>query len=152
MHSWSTFGATTHHGQLKHTRLTTTQTWGKPSPSPLQYTLWLSMGATSKWLFVLRLPSGSPEIPAVGTFVTLGAHNLACKLSIAMRSEAKLQPSLRAFQQYVTHYLHARKSGQFFTFCAGLTFDFSFGHNLCFRCPNGQCEPNLNIFALIAFQ
>ncbi len=33
-----------------------------------------------------------------------------------------------------------------------LTFDLSFEHNLCFRCPNGRCEPILNIHASIAFQ
>jgi hypothetical protein len=35
---------------------------------------------------------------------------------------------------------------------ASLTPDLSFGHNLCFRCPNGQCEPILHIYASIAFQ
>jgi hypothetical protein len=28
----------------------------------------------------------------------------------------------------------------------------SFGHNLCFRCPNEQCEPILNIYVPRAFQ
>jgi len=28
----------------------------------------------------------------------------------------------------------------------------SFGHNLCFRCPNEQCEPILRIYASRAFQ
>jgi len=28
----------------------------------------------------------------------------------------------------------------------------SFGHNLCFRCPNEQCEPILDIYAPGAFQ
>jgi hypothetical protein len=28
----------------------------------------------------------------------------------------------------------------------------SFAHNLCFRCPNEQCEPILDIYALRAFQ
>ncbi len=28
----------------------------------------------------------------------------------------------------------------------------SFGHNLCFRCPNKQCKPVLNIYILRAFQ
>ncbi len=32
------------------------------------------------------------------------------------------------------------------------TPDPSFGHNLCFRCPNEQCEPILNIYASRAFQ
>jgi hypothetical protein len=35
---------------------------------------------------------------------------------------------------------------------ANLTFDLSFGHNLCFRCPNEQCEPILDIYTSIAFQ
>jgi hypothetical protein len=28
----------------------------------------------------------------------------------------------------------------------------SFVHNLCFKCPNESCEPNLNIYVSIAFQ
>jgi hypothetical protein len=33
-----------------------------------------------------------------------------------------------------------------------LTFGPSFGHNLCFECPNGSCEPTLNIYIPKAFQ
>ncbi len=33
-----------------------------------------------------------------------------------------------------------------------LTCNLSFGHNLCFRCPNGSCKPILDIYILIAFQ
>jgi hypothetical protein len=35
---------------------------------------------------------------------------------------------------------------------ANLTPGFSFGHKLCFRCSNGQCEPILDIYASIDFQ
>ncbi len=35
---------------------------------------------------------------------------------------------------------------------ARLTPDLYFVHNLCFRCPNEQCEPILDIYALRAFQ
>jgi len=31
---------------------------------------------------------------------------------------------------------------------ANLTPDPSFDHNLCFRCPNGRCEPILDIYVL----
>jgi len=34
---------------------------------------------------------------------------------------------------------------------ANLTPDPSFGHNLCFKCPNGQCDPILDIYVLRAF-
>jgi hypothetical protein len=33
-----------------------------------------------------------------------------------------------------------------------LTLDLSVGHNLCFKCPNGWCEPILDIYISIAFQ
>ncbi len=33
-----------------------------------------------------------------------------------------------------------------------LTLDPSFGHNLCFICPNGSCEPILNIYFPKYFQ
>ncbi len=66
--------------------------------------------------FVPGLPSGSPEITTTGTFATLRAHNFLCRPSIAMRSKAKLQPSSTAFQRYVSHCLHARKSSRFPTF------------------------------------
>jgi hypothetical protein len=35
---------------------------------------------------------------------------------------------------------------------ANLTINLSFGHNLCFRCPNGSCEPILDIYVSIVFQ
>jgi len=35
---------------------------------------------------------------------------------------------------------------------ANLTLDPSFGHNLCFRCPNGSCEPTLDIYISVVFQ
>jgi hypothetical protein len=33
-----------------------------------------------------------------------------------------------------------------------LTSGLSFGHNLCFKCPNGSCEPILDIYVSISFQ
>ncbi len=35
---------------------------------------------------------------------------------------------------------------------SNLTPGLSFGHNLCFRCPNEQCKPILDIYVSIAFQ
>jgi hypothetical protein len=35
---------------------------------------------------------------------------------------------------------------------ATLTPALSFGHNLCFKCPNGSCKPILDIYVSIAFQ
>ncbi len=33
-----------------------------------------------------------------------------------------------------------------------LTFGLSFGHNLCFKCPNGSCKPILDIYVTRDFQ
>jgi hypothetical protein len=33
-----------------------------------------------------------------------------------------------------------------------LTLDLSFGHNLCFKCPNGSCELILDMYVSIFFQ
>ncbi len=102
--------------KLELTRLTTTRTWGKPPPSPLYYTLYLSMRPTSKWHFVLGLPSENLGIPTTGTLTTLGTHNFVCRPLITMRPKPKLQNSLRSFQRYVACHLNVRKSGRFLTF------------------------------------
>jgi len=93
VHSWSTLGARTSHGQHGHTRLTTVRTWGKPPPSHLPpYNIlygwpWrLHPNGFSLW----GLPSGSPEIAPNGTPATLEPHNFASKPQIAMQFEAKL--------------------------------------------------------------
>jgi hypothetical protein len=64
MHNLSTFGARKSHGQTRTHK-------------------------TSKWHFVLGLPSGSFEIPKLGTLATLGTYNFVCGPLIKMRSEAK---------------------------------------------------------------
>ncbi len=35
---------------------------------------------------------------------------------------------------------------------ANLTFGFSFGHNMCFKCPHGTCKPILDIYVPKYFQ
>jgi hypothetical protein len=133
-------------------------TWRKPPPSPLYYTMCLSTRPTSKWHFVPGLSSGSPKIAKVGTPMTLGLHNFACRPPIKMRSTAKLYPLLRGFQRYVACHLKARELGQFPTFSGreiklSIWFSsFLLAINLCFICPNGSCEPILDIYVPRAFQ
>jgi hypothetical protein len=77
-------------GKHRLIRFTMAQTWGKPPPPPLEYYLCLAMGPTPKCHFVLGLPSGSPEIPEIGTLAILEAHNFVCKSLIEVRSKTKL--------------------------------------------------------------
>ncbi len=97
---------------------------------------------------------GSPEIVPMGTPTTLEPYNFASRPRLEVRSEAKLYFSSKAFQQYVARHLQPNKSGRFLTFFLSdsLTPDLSFGYNLCFRCPNEQCEPILDIYVPRAFQ
>jgi hypothetical protein len=60
----------------------------------------------------------------------------------------------------MARHLNTRKLGRFLTFNgreSNYQFDSlilgpSFGHNLCFRCPNGSCKPILNIYISRYFQ
>jgi len=112
---------------------------------------------TSKWHFVPGLPNGSLEIAKVGPLATLGPHNFAWRSPIEMRSKAKLYPLSKAFQRCVACHLHTREPGQSWLLVVesqttNLTLGPSFGHNLCFRCSNGSCEPILDIYILRALQ
>ncbi len=153
MHSWSTFGARTSHGQHGHTRLTTARTWGKPPPSPLQYTLWLSTKATSKWLFVL----GVSKLAKLG-LLWLGS---TITLRTNLRWRCGLKQSYRSCRDLFNGMLYVlcsqvnRVDSQLFLVesqTGSLTPGPSFGHNLCFRCPNEQCETILDIYAPRDFQ
>jgi hypothetical protein len=76
-------------GKLGFTKLTIARTWRKPTPSPLYYTLCLSMRPTSKWHFVPGLPNGSLEILIAWILVTLWPHNFLCRPHIETRFEEK---------------------------------------------------------------
>jgi hypothetical protein len=117
------------------------------------------MGATSKWLFVLGLPSGSPKIVPVWIPGTLAAHNSLLKPLIGVRFEANLYLSLRAFQRCVALRPHAPGSGRVNSRLlvvesqtTSLTPSLSFAPNLCFRCPNGSCEAIFDIYTSRPFQ
>ncbi len=76
--------------KLKFIKLIMAWTWGKPPPSPLYYIFCMATRPTPKWHFVLKLLSGSPKIPKVGTPTILGADNFIYKPLIKMRFKAKL--------------------------------------------------------------
>ncbi len=100
------------------TRLITARTRGKPPPSPIQYSLRLSVAPTSEWLFIPRPLRGGFEIVSVWTPATLRGYNSLFRPLIRMRFD----------------------------------FRFSLCHNLCYKCPNGSCEPIFDIYVSITFQ
>ncbi len=112
----NTLGVETSHGQHGFTGLITTWVQEKPPPSPIQYSLCYSAVPTFKWHFFPRLLRRNAEIVLVWTPKNLSAHIFQFKPPIAMKSQANLQLSSRAFQRCVALYLHAPGSSRFPTF------------------------------------
>jgi hypothetical protein len=113
-----------------------------------------------KWHFVSGLPScpsWSPEIPKVATPAILGAHNFVCRPLIKMSLKQNSSPCWE-LANGMSHATYTRGNRGHFRLLVvksqlgNLTPDLSFGHNLCFKCPNGSCEPTLNIYVPRAFQ
>ncbi len=82
MCSWGTLVHEQTIGKHEFTRLTTVQSWGKPSPFPLKYTMCLATGLTPKCHFVLGLSSGSPKFSKIGITVTLGPITLCANFRL----------------------------------------------------------------------
>jgi hypothetical protein len=114
------------------------------------------MGPTSKWLFIPRLPSGVSKLPRLGLLQLWGAITLRAGLWLKW----SLKQSCSSRQEFFKGMSHAiRTHGNWVdsrllvvgSQTANLTPSPSFGHNLCFRCPNGRCETILDIYVLKAF-
>jgi hypothetical protein len=135
-------------GDLRFTRVTMARTWGKPSPSPILYTLHLSMRPTSKWFFVPGFPKVNLETTKVRTPATLRGYNSCLDLRLGWG----LQQSCSFFQELSNSMSHATCThrvgsipdvlwfGLGFRVC-NLTPDISFCHNLCYKYPNGHTSP-----------
>jgi hypothetical protein len=90
-------------------------------------------------------------------FRDFGAHNFVCRPPIKMKSKEKCSPCRELSNSMWNATCTQGNRVDFRLLVVGckignLTPDLSFGHNLCFRCPNGWCEPILDIFVSIFFQ
>jgi hypothetical protein len=107
----------------------------------------------------LALPKlrGSHHLPPYSIFYA--SHGACTQMSFCFGTPKfgvlkflKLEP--HDFGEYVAHHLHTSTSGWLLVVDSqidNLTFDPSFGHNLCFKYPNGSCEPILDIYVSRAF-
>jgi hypothetical protein len=91
VHSWSTFGARTSHGQHGHTRLTTARTWGSYHLPPYSI-LWTSpRGPHPNGFSIPGVPkSRQPGLPGLWSPITLRADlgsKCGLKLSCSSRRE-----------------------------------------------------------------
>jgi hypothetical protein len=142
----------TNHGQFGLTRLTTARTWGKPSPSPLVvYSAPFHEGHI-QMAFCFGTPKWELGLPRFWGPIISRAN---------LRLQWDLKQSCSPHWEFSKGMLHVacmRKNRvDYQLLMVGsqiviLTLDLSFDHNLCFRCPNGRCEPILNIYVSIAFE
>jgi hypothetical protein len=103
------------------------------------------MRATSKWLSTIGIP------------VTLGRITSRANLQLqwVLKQSCNLRQELSNGMSHIACTQGNRVDSWLLMVGSqtdSLTCDLSFGHNLCFRCPNGQCEPILDIYASITFQ
>jgi hypothetical protein len=100
---------------------------------------------------------GVPKLPRLGAVQLCGTITFG----VDLRSRRGLNQSCSPCQELSNSMLHATCTqgnlvdsrlpvvgSQIVNLIPGL----SFGHNLCCRCPNGSCEPILDIYTSIAFQ
>ncbi len=106
------------------------------------------------------LPRGSPEIPPCGTPGTLKPitlrEDLGSKCGLKQRCSSR-----RELSNGMSHVVYSQVfrvnsrllvvGSQNWQTPGSSTPGLSFGHNLCFRCPNEQCERILDIYASRAF-
>jgi hypothetical protein len=163
MHSWSTFGARTSHEQIQIHKIHHGLDLEEATVFPLLIYFVPLHKPTSKWHFVLGLSNGSLEIPKVGTPATLGLLQLwgCITLCVDLWLRWGLKQSYSHCWELFNDMLHATcTQGNLVNSrllvvgsqIANLTFGLSFGHNLCFRCPNGSRKLILDIYVSIVFQ
>jgi hypothetical protein len=110
------FGAWMNHGQTRIHKTHHGSNLGETTTFPLIIYFVHGHGISTQMSFCPEtLKWESPNSQSWDS-LTLGTHNFVCKPLIEMRFQTKLQPSLIAFQWYVTHHQHIRKSGRLLTF------------------------------------
>jgi hypothetical protein len=155
MHSWSTFGARTSHGQLWIHKIHHSSDLREATTFPL---IVYFVPLQEAYIQMTFCP-GTPilKFPQLG-FPRLWGH-ITLRVDLWLRWGLKQSFSpCRDLSNGLLHTIYTqenRVNSQFFVVgsqTANLTLDFSFGHNLCLRYPNGSCEPILDIYVSIIFQ
>jgi len=150
--SWSTLGARTSHGQHGHTRLTMARTWGIHHLPPYSILCDSLNGYFSQDSRVGVPKSRQMGLPGLWSLITLRTN---------LGSQCGLKQSCNSRRELFNAVSHSRighrEEVDSRPFAIGSqtgssTPGSSFGHNLCFRCSNEQCEPILDIYAPRSFQ
>ncbi len=164
IHSWSTLCARKSHGQHGHTRLTTARTWGSHHLPPYSILCAFPWGQHPNGFSLPGLPRDSRV--RVPKSRQLGLPGLWGRITSCteLRSRCGLKQSYSSRPELSNGKWHIVCSQVFrvdsrllvvgsqnWQTLGSLTPRPSFGHNLCLRCPNEQCEPILDIYTSRAF-
>jgi hypothetical protein len=109
------------------------------------------MGLTPKCHFVSKLPNVSPKFLKVRNPTTLGPISLCADLWLRWSLKQSCSPRRKLFNNmWHTTYTQGNQSNFWLWMVENQVDNLTprpyFGHNLCFKCPNGSCEPILDIY------
>jgi hypothetical protein len=146
------------HEQLGLTRFTTARTWGGNHHLP-PYSILCASPRSPHPNGILSQDSQVrvPKFPQPGLSRLWGPITLRAHLGLKWG----LKQSCSHFRELSNDMLHGtctqgnRIDSQLLVATnqiTNLTLALSFGHNLCFKCPNGWYEPILNIYVSMSFQ
>jgi len=143
--------------KFKLIRLTTTWTWGKNHHLP-PYSILCAFPWGPHLNDILSWDSqmGIPKFPKLGFPQLCGPITLCVDLWLKWGMTKSFSPR-QELSNIMLHVTCMQGNGVDSWFLmvgnqtANLIPGLSFGHNLCFKCPNGSCEPILDISISINF-
>jgi hypothetical protein len=100
---------------------------------------------------------GVQKFPKLGLSRLWGPITLCVNLQLRWHLKQSCNPC-QGLSNFMSHTTCTQENqGDFWLLVVGsqiayLTFGPSFSHNLCLKCPNGSCEPILDIYVLRDFQ
>ncbi len=144
-------------GKLGLTRLTTARTWGKPPRSPYTILCASPWGPHPNGILSRDSQVGVSKFLNLGLSQLWGPKTLCADLRLKWDLKQSCSPSRELFNNmsHVTCTYKNQGDSQLLVVenqIVNLTPSPSFGHNLCFMCPNGSCEPILDIYVPRDFQ
>ncbi len=152
MLSWSTFSARMNHGQTRIHKTHHGPTLGEATTFPLIVFSMPSHGASTQMSFCPKTPKlgvlkfSKLRLPQLWRPITLFIN---LRLRWGLKQSCSLHWELSKGMWHAT-YTQGNRGDSLFLMVRNQigtsTPSLSFGHNLCFKYPNGSCEPILDIY------
>ncbi len=151
MHNWSTFGARTSHGQTQTHKTHHSPNLGEATTFPLIIYYMALQEAHIQMAFLSRdSQMGNLKFPKLGLPQLWSPITLCVNLWLRWGLKQSCSPLWELFNgmSHATYTQGNQVDSRLLVVksqIVNLIPDLSFGHNLCFRCPNESCEPILDI-------